>query len=116
MIDRIPTALRDGGWPIRLLIICLVLLAYYLGTLRPMVSIHTGIAHSAEGAISIEADGSTHSVPVDGVTWVDSAGWHESGRPTCLPPTGTTGPVRFASIEASIEGVTWRPVVWVDCR
>ena len=49
------------------------------------VSIHTGPASAAEGAISIEADGWTYGVALDGVAWTDAADVrHESGRPDCL--------------------------------
>ncbi len=81
------------------------------------VSIHTGIASAAEGAISIEADGWTYAVPLDGVTWIDAAGsTHDGGRPDCLAADVPAHPVRFAAVEVSVEGRTWRPVVWVDCR
>jgi hypothetical protein len=88
-----------------------------VGIGRAPVTIHTGEAGSAEGAISIEADGWTYSVPLDGVMWVDTLNsWHESGRPDCLPPTGATRPVTFGAVDVSVEGVQWRPVVWVSCR
>ena len=98
------------------MLIALVAIAFYVGTTRPAVAIHTAVPSSAEGAISIDADGWTYSVPLDGAQWVDAAGWHESGRPSCLPPEGTNVAVRFGSIEVTVEGTAWRPVVWVDCR
>jgi hypothetical protein len=106
-----------GSWAPRLLAAAAVVLAYFLGTLRPAVGIHTAVPSSAEGAITIMADGLSYGVPLDGVRWVDSAGsWHESGRPECLPPEGTTRAVTFGAVEVTVEGSTWRPVVWVDCR
>jgi hypothetical protein len=92
--------------------------AYLLvAAIRPVVSIHTGVPSSVEGAISIEADGWTYGVPLDGVRWIDSTNsWHGGGRPDCLPATGTTTPVTFGAVEVTVEGTTWRPVVWVDCR
>jgi hypothetical protein len=82
------------------------------------VSFHTGISSAAEGAISIEADGWTYAVPLDGVTWIDAAGtWHhDGGRPDCLAADAPAHQVRFAAVEVTVEGATWRPVVWVDCR
>lgn len=81
------------------------------------VEILTGVAHSAEGAISIEAGDWTYGVPLDGVQWTDTNGtWHEDGRPECLPPVEGTVPVRFAAVEVTVDGVTWRPVVWVSCE
>ena len=42
--------------------------------------------------------------------------WHMGGgTPDCLSADRSTM-VRFASVEVSIEGTTWRPVVWIDCR
>ena len=115
------------GWrslpPGRQALIAIVVLAVAvavglaLGTTHPAVTIHTAVPSSAEGAISIEADGWTYSVPLDGVMWWDSTNSrHDSGRPTCLPPTGATRPVTFGSVEVTVNGTTWRPVVWVDCR
>jgi hypothetical protein len=87
------------------------------GATHQTVSIHTAVPSSAEGAISIEADGWTYGVPLDGVRWIDASNtWHEDGRPDCLPSTGTTLPVTFGAVEVTVEGVGWRPVVWVDCR
>ena len=81
------------------------------------VQILTGEAHSAEGAISIETSDWTYGVPLDGVSWTDANGsWHDDGRPECLPPSQDTIPVTFAAVEASVEGNTWRPVVWVSCE
>jgi hypothetical protein len=98
-------------------LVLLVAAAFYLGTTRPAVSMHTAVPASASGAISIEADGWTYSVPLDGVEWIDGHGsWHDSERPSCLPPGGTTSPVTFASVQVTVEGSTWRPVVLVDCR
>ena len=77
----------------------------------------TGQAHSADGAISIETGEWTYAVPLDGVQWVDAEGvWHDNGRPECLPPAAQPLPVTFAAVEVTIEGTTWRPVVWVDCQ
>lgn len=77
----------------------------------------TGEAHSAEGAISIETGEWTYGVPLDGVSWTDANGsWHDDGRPECLPPSQETFPVTFAAVEVTVEGVTWRPVVWVSCE
>ncbi len=77
----------------------------------------TGEARSAEGAISIETGDWTYGVSLDGVSWTDANGsWHDDGRPECLPPSQETIPVTFAAVEVTVEGVTWRPVVWVSCE
>jgi hypothetical protein len=107
-----------GTWTTRILVILALIVAYYAGSLRAGVSYHTAVPSSAEGAVSIEADGWTYGLDApDGVAWTDAHGsFHEGGRPDCLPATGTTEVVRFAAVEVTIEGGTWRPIVWVDCR
>lgn len=81
------------------------------------VSIHRAVPSSMEGAISVEADGWTFSIPLEGVMWIDATGTHHgSGRPDCLPPGGTNKPVTFASVDVTVQGESWRPVVWVSCQ
>lgn len=76
----------------------------------------TGTASAAEGAISIETGEWTYGVPLDGVRWVDRLGvQHGDGRPECLEP-GPARQVKFAAVEVTVGGVTWRPVVWVSCQ
>jgi len=78
--------------------------------------IQTGRADAADGAISISTDDWTYAVPLEGVNWVDAMGMtHDSGRPECLVP-GASREVKFAAVEVTIEGRTWRPVVWVSCQ
>ena len=94
-----------------------IVAAFLVGSARGGVTMHTAVPSSAEGAISIEADGWTYGVPMDGVAWIDTTNvWHEGGRPDCLPPTGTDRPVTFAAVQVTVKESTWRPVVWVDCR
>lgn len=116
MLPRAQQVIGRRGVAGAILLIALLAAAFYLGSTRPTLAMHTAVPSSAQGAISIEADGWTYSVPLDGVEWIDVGGWHESGRPSCLPPEGTTRAVTFASVQVSAEGSTWRPVVWVDCR
>lgn len=117
MLDRFRVAVGQDNWRGRLLLIGALLVAYYAGTLRPTIAVHTAVPSSAEGAISIQADGWTSSVPLDGVEWLDRTGAaHDAGRPDCLPPTGATTPVTFGSVEVNRNGLAWRAVVWVDCR
>jgi hypothetical protein len=93
---------------------CVALAACQGGATSPQIQ--TGRADAAEGAISIETGGWTYSVPLDGVYWIDEAGTHhDSGRPDCLAP-GVSRQIRFAAVETTIEGTTWRPVVWVSCQ
>ena len=92
------------------------LVGWSVGRSAP-ASVRDGVAHSVEGAITIETDDWSYGVPLDGVRWTDESGsLHEAGRPACLQPSETPVPVRFAAVEATVDGATWRPVVWVDCR
>jgi hypothetical protein len=117
VLPRLQGAIGQGGWRGGLVLLLVLGAGFYLGTIGSQVSVHAGVPSSAPGAISIEADGWTYSVPLDGVAWIDDGGsWHDSGRPTCLPVDGTTEAVRFGAVTVSLEGSTWRPVVWVDCR
>lgn len=84
------------------------------GALEPRIQV--GRADAAEGAISIETDDWTYAVPLEGVTWIDEQGtrW-TSGRPSCLAP-GVSRQIRFAAVTVTVDGATWRPVVWVSCQ
>lgn len=107
-----------GRAPILAGISALALSATGCAAVQPSnVEIRNGEAHSAEGAISIETSDWTYGLPLDGVRWVDGSGsWHEDGRPECLMPSEQTIPVTFAAAEVTVEGVSWRPVVWVSCE
>jgi hypothetical protein len=53
----------------------------------------------------------------DGVEWLDAEDvWHGEGMPECLPPGPSVENIRFAWTEITVEGVRWRPVVWIDCQ
>ena len=117
MLQRTRQAIGEIGTVGVIAIALLLALAFYLGSLSSQVAIRTGVPHAAEGAISIVTDEWTYAVPLDGVAWMDERGsWHESGRPACLEPGTTAETVRFGAVTSTIEGTTWRPVVWVDCR
>jgi hypothetical protein len=91
---------------------------YLAGSNRSGVLIYAGKAYSTQGQIAITAkDGWVYNVPLD-VHWTDAGGvWHEGDRPVCLPPVGEVpAPVTFAATQVTVNGMTWRPVVWVSCR
>jgi hypothetical protein len=91
-------------------------IGFAAGTWRFGPSVHSGMAQSAEGAISVESDGWFYGIPMD-VAWMDrESSFHERGRPDCLPPSAAPIPIRFSAVEVSAGDVQWRQVVWVDCR
>ena len=94
-----------------------LVIGFVVGSWRAGPTLAVGVAHSVEDQVSIEAEGWTYAMPLD-VSWVDAnSAWHDGDRPSCVPPsTGPIHGVRFAYVEVSIEALSWRPVVWVDCR
>ena len=72
--------------------------------------------YATASQVSLSTSDWSYHVPLD-VPWTDSEGaWHESGRPECLRASGPIRTLRFATVTAKVDGTTWRPVVWVDCR
>lgn len=94
-----------------------VALGFLIGTWRSGVTIETGRADSkGDGGGSIITDGWTYGFSSD-VAWTDNSNsWHDGGLPDCLPPLSSVEGLRFAWVEAKVEGTTFRPVVWIDCR
>jgi NADPH-dependent 2,4-dienoyl-CoA reductase/sulfur reductase-like enzyme len=90
---------------------------FLIATWRAGATIETGQAHSkGAGGGSIVTSGWTYGFASD-VAWTDAHNsWHEGGTPDCLPPLSIKDGVRFAWIEVTVGGQTWRPVVWIDCR
>ena len=81
-------------------------------------NIQTGRAdvNAAGDGGSITTSDWTYGLPTAGVSWVDRQGsLHDGGRPDCLAP-GTSTRVRFAAVNVEVNGVTWRPVVWLSCE
>lgn len=84
--------------------------------LHPTATLRVADGHAAGETIGVETSDWSYSVPRD-VSWVDTRGaWHDNGRPECLPADRPIKHLRFATVTVKIEGTTWRPVVWVDCR
>jgi hypothetical protein len=110
---------QAGNSRLRLVAVIVVALAvgFLIGTWRSGVHIETGQAHSTgNGGGSIITDGWTYGFPAD-IAWTDvNNSYHEGGLPDCLPPLSIVEGVRFAWVEATVEGTGWRPVIWVDCR
>jgi hypothetical protein len=90
---------------------------YLIGTWKAGPSVHTGRADSmADGGGTILTADWDYGFARD-VEWVGADGtWHDSGPPDCLPPMSSVEGLRFAATEVTVDGVTWRPVVWIDCR
>ncbi len=77
----------------------------------------TGSAYVGEKVATVKVGGWAYGIDQT-VPWVDARGtFHDSGWPSCLSPVGATVRVRFAEVPVSgAVGISWRQVVWVDCR
>lgn len=83
--------------------------------LNANVRIMTGRADGASDGLSISTADWTYGGGF-GFAWTDSEGsWHQDGRPDCLPQ-GASRQVTFAATEVTVNGASWRPIVWLDCR
>ena len=101
---------------VAVILVVAVVAGFAAGSWRFGPSVHTGMAQSAEGAISVQSDGWSYGIPKD-IAWTDEQdSFHERGRPDCLPPSAAPIPIRFSAVEVNAGAVQWRQVVWVDCR
>lgn len=94
------------------------LLGFLVGVNRSGLTIRSCRAYVAPTqATATCGDGWAYAIPVDGVKWRDASGsWHDAGRPDCLPPgSQEVSRITFATVDANVNGVSWRPVVWVSC-
>ena len=101
----------------QLILLALVFaIGYFIGDQTAGARILTGRADgAADGGGSIITDEWTYGI--SGVTWVDEQNtWHDSGTPDCVRVGESVYGLRFAAVEVTVEGSTWKPVVWIDCR
>lgn len=103
-------------WPILGATAIAFVAGFLVATWRESPIIATGRADTMEGGGgSISTGDWTYGFSAD-VDWIDEAGeWNSGGHPDCLPELKSTM-VRFGATEVTVEGLTWRPVVWIDCR
>jgi ABC-type branched-subunit amino acid transport system permease subunit len=78
---------------------------------------HTAVAQTGMRQIAIEYDGWTYGAPEAVDSWIDRYGtWHDSGWPQCLRvPPGREVTVRFQARVVTIDAITTRPIVSIDC-
>jgi hypothetical protein len=77
----------------------------------------------SDPGFSVRVDDWTYGAEGAVPHWIDRKGvTHEGGWPRCLMPPQLNSEgdrqvtVRFAALTASVDGLTWRPVLMVDCR
>jgi hypothetical protein len=75
-----------------------------------------GTASVGERTGTVELDDWSYGIDESVSGWIDGRGsWHQGGWPRCLGRLRQVS-VRFQAREVTVDGVTWRPVVAVDCR
>jgi hypothetical protein len=105
-------------------VVAAVLLAFWLGRVSGATARWDEAAAQIIGFesrdeynfVSLQNDDWSYAFQQDAVRWIDAENvWHESGLPECI--TSQYGSVvRFAWVEARVEGSRSRVVVLVDCR
>ena len=93
-----------------------LVIGFLAGTWRSSAAMHLGRADVAgDGGGSIETADWTYGFASQ-VDWLSTDGSeHHGDQPECLQPLTSVANLRFAAVEVSVAGRTWRPVVWVDC-
>ena len=83
---------------------------------RPF-TVLTGLATVGDHQATVIVAGWAYAIG-SGIPWVDQQGvTHEGGWPSCLATPGRTVPVTFGEVPVTApNGLSWRQVVWVDCR
>jgi len=109
--------MTDGRLRSIALVVVALAIGFFIGTWRAGATIETGRADStATGGGSIITEGWTYGFSAD-AAWTDTGNvFHDSGLPDCLPLLSSVENLRFAWVQVTVEGVTSRPVVWIDCR
>ena len=78
---------------------------------------HTARGYVGAQVMTIEYDGWSYGARVAVPSWIDAAGsWHEAGWPDCLNTVGEEKLVRFQATEVTVDDITSRPIIAVDCR
>ena len=84
---------------------------------KPQTTWHTGEGYLGDRQFTVEYAGWHYGAQDAVPSWIDADGaWHDGGWPDCLDVVGTTVAVRFAAQEVTLDGVTSRPIVAIDCR
>jgi len=78
---------------------------------------HRGVGYIGDHEASITVGGWVYGIEGSVPEWIDESGARHSGSwPACVGPVGTTKSIRFASVNVTAAGSSWRQVVLVDCR
>ena len=76
----------------------------------------TGQGYVGLDQVSVESGGWSYGAKVSAVQWIDAqGGLHTGGWPTCLTRFVTQS-VRFQATSVSVDSLSWRPIVAIDCR
>jgi hypothetical protein len=76
---------------------------------------HVGQGYVGADQLTVTYDGWHYGATLT-VPWIDEQGtWHDDGWPACLERLKSQ-PIRFQARSVTVEGMSWRPIVAVDCR
>jgi hypothetical protein len=89
-------------------------LGYRFGEHAPGPQWHTGTGYATTDGASVEAGGWTYWVPAH-IPWQGADGAHDGDRPSCLPTSGPVEKLRFVAVPVTVDGSSWRAVVFVSC-
>jgi hypothetical protein len=83
---------------------------------QPRMTVLRGVAYVGVDEASVVVGGWAYGIDGTGnLSWVDAQGTiHTNGWPACLTPGND--PITFGEVPVTLDGATWRQVVWVDCR
>lgn len=92
-----------------------IALAFHAGASRSPYAVHVGRANYGIDVVTINYDGWSYggAIPYE---WHDSAGWHDGGKPSCMPQmAGSISHLRFATVRAADPATGSKPLLWIDC-
>jgi len=101
-----------------LVLLCLIVVVAFLAGARrgPSTTVLTGTAYTGLDVATVTVAGWSYGISGD-VTWFDSHGTlHDGSWPSCLRGVDRHVPIRFGAVPVTAPNVSWRQVVWVDCR
>ncbi|BEP16616.1 hypothetical protein acdb102_49270 [Acidothermaceae bacterium B102] len=93
----------------------IIALAFHVGASRSPYAIHVGSAYYGTDEVTIKYNGWFYGGAIP-FPWHDSAGWHDGGKPSCMPQmAGSIAHLRFATVSAADPATGSKPLVWIDC-
>jgi hypothetical protein len=77
------------------------------------VTVVNGEAFSSGYQAQATVDGWQYAIPLDIPWFSQTGGFHDGGSPACV--TKGLHPITFGYVPVTLDGSSWRQVVWVSC-